>query len=330
LTVARFAFGLGVFVAAPIADACPRASRPWVRLETKDDSGASAQIARLLRAELTSRQIDLCDAADQTAPAPIAVVVTSIGETSASVRVGVRDSVTEKSLSRDLDLANVPSDTRALTVALAADELLRASWAELALASHAPPRPPPPEVLATIADGMRSKTARAPRVVLGAAAAVDAFGTGTVMLGADVVAAFWIVPRFRIEARFGVRSGLTTTSTDGDVAASALAGKLGALVTITPPARSLGVDVAARIGFIRASFVPTPFAGASGTSLTDVAVVGEATLDGWLRLSPTLRLFVDVGPAVAFRPVRITDGSRVVGGIDGAGVVSSLGIAGIF
>jgi hypothetical protein len=322
---------LCVLASTRAAEACPRENFPWVRLENKDDSrSASTEIARLLRAELASRHIDLCDAPQPNAPAPIATVTTNVGETSATVRVGVHDSVTEKSLSRDVDLEHVPSDTRALTVALAADELLRASWAELAIASHVSSHPPPAEVVATVRDAIPTSTSRSSRVALGVAAAIDAYGTGTVFLGADVFAAFWIVPRFRIEARLGVRSALTTTSADGDVASNALVGKLGALVTITSPRRAFGADVAARIGFVRASFVPTPVAGAMGTPLTDVAVVGEVTLDGWLRLSSSLRLFLSVGPTVALRPVNITDGTRVIGGIDGGGVVSTLGIAGIF
>ncbi len=330
MTVVRLSTALGVLLSAQTTLACPRAPWPWVRLENKADSReASAEITRLLRAELAARHIDLCDVSAPEAPSPIAVVTTTVGETSATVRVGVHDSVTEKSLSRDVDLEHVPSDTRALTVALAADELLRASWAELAIASQAPPHPPPAEVLATVRDAIPS-SARSSRAAFGVAAAIDAYATGTVLLGADVVAAFWFVPRLRIEARFGVRSALTTTSADGDVAANALVGKLGALVTFTPSSRVVGADVAARIGFIRASFVPTPIGNAMGASMTDVAVVGEVTLDGWLRLSPSLRLFINAGPTVAFRPVSITDGARVIGGIDGGGVVSSLGLAGIF
>ncbi len=292
---------------------------------------STEEVTRLLRAELAARHIALCDTADPNAPPPIATVSANIGEATAVVRVEVHDSVTRKALTRDVPLDTLARDTHPLTVALAADELLRASWAEIALASSAP-LDAPAEVVATVRETLKPEPAMAhpPRAALGAAAAIDAFGTGTVFLGADLVAGLWLVPRVRIDVRFGARSALTESGPDGSVAATALVGKLGALVTLTSPARAFGLDVLARVGFMRASFVPTPTANAVGTPSTDVAIVGEAAAQGWVRLASALRLSVSAGPSVAFRPVRITDGAREIGGIDGAGVVTSLDLMGIF
>jgi hypothetical protein len=304
---------------------CPDGT-PWVRVDS-----SHPDVTRLLRAELATQHIALCEQPDANAPAPIATVSLDVAEDTAAVRVEIHDSVTEKLVSRDVSLAGVPLDTRALTVALAADELLRASWAELTLATAPPPpKPPPVEVLATVHDQGRPETPHPPRAAVGVAAAIDAFVNASTLLGADVVVSVWIVARVRVEARFGVRGGLTQSGPDGDVASSALGGMLGAAVTLTPPARALGLDVAARVGFIRASFVPTPNVGATGTPSSDVAVVGDATVEGWLKLAPALRLVAVAGPIVALRPVRITDGGTTIGGIDGAGVTTSLGIAGTF
>ena len=112
---------------------CPDA-RPWVRIDATPD------VTRLLRAELAPKHIDLCDAPAPGAPAPIASLTVALASDTATVRVEVRDRVTAKDVTRDVSLADVPEDTRALTIALAADELLRASWVELSLA-NAPPSP---------------------------------------------------------------------------------------------------------------------------------------------------------------------------------------------
>ena len=51
----------------------------------------------------------------------------------ATVDIEVRDAVTRKRVRRDVDLSRIPDDGRAAAIAIEADELLRASWAEIAL-----------------------------------------------------------------------------------------------------------------------------------------------------------------------------------------------------
>ena len=72
------------------------------------------------------------------------VRVASSDQTSVAVSVEVRDAVTEKRVSRDVDLTRVPADGRAFAIALAVDELVWASWAEIALAKSQRPAKPPP------------------------------------------------------------------------------------------------------------------------------------------------------------------------------------------
>ena len=49
------------------------------------------------------------------------------------VVIELDDRVTHKRVARDLPLRNIPANGRALAIAIASDELLRASWAELTL-----------------------------------------------------------------------------------------------------------------------------------------------------------------------------------------------------
>jgi hypothetical protein len=55
------------------------------------------------------------------------------------VTIEIDDALTNKRLVRDIDLRQLPQDGRDLALALAADELLRASWAELGLRNDKPP-----------------------------------------------------------------------------------------------------------------------------------------------------------------------------------------------
>ena len=319
--------------AAREASACPEPGQPWVRVTAVDEAGAlrARDVARLLGAELAARHIATCDAPAEGSPPPIAVVLVRASGESASVTVDVRDAVTAKAVSRDVALVGVPADSRALTVALAADELLRASWAELAMRSAPPPpKPVPPEVRAVVRDAVTAAPERPPRFAFGAAAAVDTFTAGTTLLGADVTADVWIVPRLRATARFGLRTGLVAHAADGDVSSNALVFELGAAVTLTPPELRLGLDAALRAGLLRVAFVATPANGASARSLGDVAVIGDADLVFWLRLGRSLRAVAELGAVLPMRPVEATDGSAVVGGVAGAGLTSSLGLRGTF
>jgi hypothetical protein len=93
-------------------------------------AGLSAAIAEELRAELGRDGIALCTA---DADRPVLASITLGSKASARVDIEVEDSATGKRLARRHDLDG-PDDTAALSVAVAADELLRASWAELLVA----------------------------------------------------------------------------------------------------------------------------------------------------------------------------------------------------
>jgi hypothetical protein len=306
-----------------------------VRAVVDDADGKRAEdIARLFAAELRARHIAVCTAPSEGAPPPLGVIAIRTSGEAAFVEVDVRDDLTAKSLKREVALADVPSDVRALTVAVAADELLRASWAELAVKSAPPPkRQVPAEVRDVVRDTMESsKQDGTPRIAFGAGAALDAFTAGSVLLGADVLADVWIIPRLRILARFGLRSGLSARGADGDVATSAIAFKLGAAVTLTPPLLRAGLDLALRAGVMRVAFVATPAVGNAATakSLDDVAALMDASVIGWLRLAPNLRALADASLSVPLRPVVATDGGRVVTGVSGVGVSATLGLWGTF
>jgi hypothetical protein len=83
-----------------------------------------------LAAELAHRGILVCN--EGASPRePAAIVVLSADD--ARVVIELDDRVTHKRVGRDLTLSSIPANGRALAIAIAIDELLRASWAELTL-----------------------------------------------------------------------------------------------------------------------------------------------------------------------------------------------------
>ena len=82
---------------------------------------------RLLRLELASRGFELCEeGGPQTTPS-IAVIDLTSHEDDVTLTVEVRDRVTAKRVAREVSVGSFPPDARPLVLAVAADELLRAS-----------------------------------------------------------------------------------------------------------------------------------------------------------------------------------------------------------
>jgi hypothetical protein len=116
------------------------------------DPALATEVRKDLAAELAPRGIGVC-----TAHAPdgelAAELWLSVPEP-ALVSIQVDDRVTGKRVARDVPATGIPPGGKALAIAIAADELLRASWAELdlprraeggarAAAPSAPDQPPP-------------------------------------------------------------------------------------------------------------------------------------------------------------------------------------------
>lgn len=204
---------------------CP-AGRPWVALSFQGDfpSGFERSVSQDLTAGLAVRGIRVCPraAAETAGSAPLADIrLTAEPAERVDVSVEVRDAITQKRVGRDLDLRRVPADGRAFSVALAADELLQASWVELALerGKRAEVRPPP-EVQRTVESALRAGRSLPP-VRLGARAAGEHFGGGQVHLGADATLEAPFTPWLRLGLAFGARQGNAVESERGRVASSA-------------------------------------------------------------------------------------------------------------
>jgi len=149
-----------------------------------------------------------------------------------AVRVQLRHPNGEARLDRQVDLSHVPMDSRAFAVALAADELLRAGWAELEESADAEPsiRAPvvasaPPVAVEDVPASAAGRDGASPasdRASLGARAALESFRGGLTLWGADLTLLLPLAERLDLQLAPGVRKGVEVSAPHGSVESRAL------------------------------------------------------------------------------------------------------------
>lgn len=249
-------------------------------LELSDDGVASTVESRV-EGERTTDPTN-----DPTTPsgATLASIQFVCGDprTPHAVRVEIDDHVTRKRLTRDFDLSSLPERSRPRALALGAAELLRASWAELALPTVPTAEVPvPPDLRRAIRVVPRSaldaprasqlaepvasrppseapRSERAPIVPLPraharAGAEVRAHASGNAALaGGFVHVDATLAPRVALRLG-GVALHARVTHPLGEVALLELAGQVGVFVAARLGPLRLGIAPALELGWGRAT-----------------------------------------------------------------------------
>jgi hypothetical protein len=301
---------------------------PIVEASIDDDVPIDRErLLRLLRTELESRGLQLCASTERR---PIAVVhLTATPAQDVKLTIEVRDRVTAKEIKRDVPVGSYPADARPLLIAVAMDELLRASWAELALAdAPAPAEPPPPVVRDVVDDGLRR--APGPRARVGVRAAIEHYGEGATLAGGDVAASVWLVPRFALALHLALRGGFAASGLDGTATPSLLGGGLGAAFTLTPPTARAGLDATAHATLARVAYAVTPAPGATAFPQSALTGIVDVGVEGWLALGRWVRLVASVAFVLPLRPVRALDETSRLVGVGGPGIGGGLGACATF
>lgn len=193
-------------IAAP-SSACSRAGKPWVSVRFGDGSFKSKFRQRVLddlKAGLSARDIDACAAGEAGEPATAEVLIELPAENTASVQV--RDALTHKSLQREVDLSLVPEDSRAFAIALATDELVWASWAEIALApKRRKPTTAPKEVVEAVQEDMGGEPSKPTELLL--RGSIRHFPKGYTLYGIDGALVVGWAPRWLLDVSLGLGQG---------------------------------------------------------------------------------------------------------------------------
>lgn len=315
---------------APIARAqCVDPSRS-IRVELVGDAWTEAFGRRViadLAAAVRTQGFSVCRGGDD-ARAVAVVRLRALALPRFAVAIRVSDGVTDKRLERDLDLATFPEDARSLALAVAADELLRASWMELAMAdAPAPDVPPPAEVLRTVAREVQRAAPR--RASAGARASVDAFTGGELLLGGDVVLRRGLEAPVSLALAFGARRGRRARSPRGSVRALALGAEAGvSLEPLRTPRFVTGATASLRVD--RVTYDADASAGNVASSRSAFAVTARLTALVAVRLGEALELHLDAGAAFALRGVEAGDPTEPVTGVTGPGGHAALEVAARF
>ncbi len=270
-----------------------------------------------------------------------------------AVRVEIDDHVTRKRLTRDFDLSSLPERSRPRALALGAAELLRASWAELALptvpaaevavppdlrrairvvprsALDAPRASQLAEPVASRPPSEAPRSERAPIVPLPraharAGAEVRAHASGNVALaGGFVHVDATLAPRVALRLG-GVALHARATHPLGEVALLELAGHVGVFVAARLGPLRLGIAPALELGWGRAT---------GSTTRPDVDVDDGATwlasakleLDAVVALRERFELFCALVTTYPLHGLRARAAGVAFSGITGPSVGVAFG-----
>ncbi|HKU40152.1 MAG TPA: hypothetical protein VJR89_18460, partial [Polyangiales bacterium] len=240
--------------AEPPGFRCGESDRPWVELQFEGGDW-DARLQRSIRADLAAglrlRGLLVCTPDRPGSEAPLASVQLSAAELQrVAVEIEVHDALTNKYVLREVDMRNVPGDARGLTLAAAAEELLRASWAELALEDAPPPaREPPVEVTNAVRTvDPASRDAHA----LGVRFSAEHYTGGQTLLGPDAWFDIWLGQQVAVELALGYRKGLTVEAEHGSI--SSQAAVLSGDLVVVFARRSSQLLLGSRLGLQLAAF----------------------------------------------------------------------------
>jgi len=319
-------------VGAPDAGAplpCASGRHVSVTFDVALDAAYREETLKDLESELAPRGLTVCvqarEIADDTALAEVRI------ESRGPQRIAIEvfDRTTDKRVGRDLALATIGDNGRALATAIAIDELLRASWAELAMRDAAlPPAPvvvtPPTAALEAPA---APKAERRATLALGAEATYarsfdhyDAFG-GVVVL--DALASRW----FWLEARGGFSRALKQETSAGSVEVSGPSTALTFGACRDLGRRATRGCLGERTTLDLLSFNGDANSGQRGQSSFTPVLSAALVAQARVRLHGALALSFGAGAGAALIGARITDGSRTLARIDRLLLQSNLGLS---
>jgi len=302
--------------------------KPWVEAISSLPPAFTEAVRSDLRAGLAPSSIEVCR--ERPANGPDALASVSIEPArpgTARYTLQVTDSVTQKRVSRELSLENLPPDGRPFALAVAAEELLRASWAELALRGvHSPPTAAPPEVRAIVADAERRREPSARFVALGARVAFERFTGGQTHYGGDLFGVLPLGRRVGGVVALGARRSLPVRAPHGEIEASAFAAELGLAVALYQRG---GLELSAFVSqrLLRLTFDAEPSPGATARTRTGLVAISRLGLAlAWGRPA-LLRLHSALGAGLPLHAFSAADADRTVTGASELELFASLGLA---
>lgn len=308
---------------------CPPPGGSWLRVALQGDGferPLREGVLRQMAADLAPHGVATCEAPAEGAPlADVALSLTR----GRALSLELRDEVTHKRMARDLSLASVPPDALALSVALAAEELVHASWIEAALAPPPPPAPPPipRPVPPAVTAANDAAIARMPRPFATQAAvmgAVEHASGGQTGAGADLRIGWG--GRLALGARIGARAAPDVASAHGTVHARELLAGLSVGYALVARGAPGGVEVLVRADVLDVQLSADAAAGGRASSGSALGVLAGGGVGGWVGLGAPWRLVAEATLGAPLRAVTASDAGTVATGVSGAVAGVALGV----
>jgi len=281
-----------------------------------------------LRAGLAPSNIEICETNASNGSEPLAsVALEQIEPGAARYSLDVTDSVTQKRVGRDLSLDKLPADGRAFALAVAAEELLRATWAELALrGADRPQTAAPPEVRAIVDRSGQPPAAPRRTAGFGARLAFEHFLGGQTHSGVDL---FGVVPLAGVAAglvAIGARRALSEQAPNGSIGASALSAELGLSLAFVQRG---GLDLSAFVSerLLRVSFEPEAEPGAAASAAHGLALTSRVGLGLAFGRLGLVRSYSALGAGLPLKSFSAADTQTTITGASKLELFASTGIA---
>jgi hypothetical protein len=296
--------------------------------------GEPPSLGEAIFAELVSElgRRTLCAVADAKGERTLARIEIEI-EKPSSARVRIVDTVTQKTVERRVHVRGLGADEQALPIAIAADELLRASWAELTLQDPRGPTQEKRKVPDVVRNAVKPRPAEprpmepnfATKSELGVEAVVAGYAGGLVELGAAMAYQYDFVPWFAGRVFAFAREGVPVESTNGTLRTHVAGGGL-TLVFYPLRAQKVRFGPSAGVELAYVAFEGRPEDGAEGDDAGLLAIFGAAGARATVELRP-VRLTFSADFLVPFRAVEAMDEDVPIAGATGVGAGAGIGLA---
>ena len=317
--------------AEPALEAHAHEDRPcgkgfaWVLVKTQGlATRFEAAVLTQLRAGLRGERLDACSSGAGSSRASSAVLSLH-RDARGLVTIDVRDA--HHTLRRRIDLLRVPADGRALALAVAADELIRATLAEQPAVSHAPePEAQKPPRAPEVSRQLRPRTRH---TALAASFASERYVGGQRTLGIDAGVRQALTERWYARFVFGARKLERVRTAHGEITGTMLGGEIGAgfaLLRLDP----LSVCAELSIWGARAALKGKPVDGAIGSDAAGLFAVARTGMALEVRPAPWLGLELRGGVGAPLRALRIDDSGETKTAISGLEVYGSFGPGWVF
>ncbi len=312
---------------AAASNSCPDNNVNWVQVtvDAPESPQLASRLIEYLQAELAPHQIAVCTSSPTAQVAPLANIhIVSASANQVGIEVRVEDAVTNKRVARQLDLRGLPADAHAMTIALGAAELLRASWAEVKLRrSSASQRPIPTSVSQVVEEEAREPPAQA---TMGVLLAGEDFSRGLRQGGVDGTASLHLINAWHVAFRLGARQALAASASDGVMRGSAWLAGAGLLFRVTRPESRASLGFVGHIDALRLQFFAEPQPGVTSFARAGTGFLCGLGVLGALRLNQLTELRAQLDAGGVLKGVSATDGPQTVMAMNGAWLGASIGI----